>query len=340
MDLLCPAFQENNVPVVAISSNYYAPYIGVFIQSLINHASADHNYDIIVMEHEVSKENKRILCSLAGGKDNISIRFCNPAGLLPQLPANDRYPMEVCCRVFVPYLFSQYAKIITVGADMLLKRDIAELLTVDLGDSYIGATLDFPMSCYCIENRWFVKEHSMNIREYVKDYLGVENPSKYVNPELAVYDCEKFRSAISFEKMVSFVCSKSFLLFDQDILNELLYGKIKFLEPEWNIMLPLTQHSIQALLITPQASRQHYERAMENPAIFHWNGWPKPWVCPDVPYGNEWWEVAQQTPFMGHIISRMFYQLQKRQNHYLEKYGQEAEVWDPTPKIDRSKKRA
>ena len=42
-----PAFDENNIPVIVAASNQYAPYAGVFIQSLINHASREKNYDII-----------------------------------------------------------------------------------------------------------------------------------------------------------------------------------------------------------------------------------------------------------------------------------------------------
>lgn len=36
---LQPYFEENNIPVVLASSDLYAPYAGVFIQSLIDHAN-------------------------------------------------------------------------------------------------------------------------------------------------------------------------------------------------------------------------------------------------------------------------------------------------------------
>lgn len=71
---LLPAYSENNVPVIIACSNYYAPYAGVFIQSLADHATPEHNYDIIIMEREISQENKRLLSSLNKDRKNISIR--------------------------------------------------------------------------------------------------------------------------------------------------------------------------------------------------------------------------------------------------------------------------
>ena len=76
---LKPAFTENNIPVVITASNQYAPYAGVFIQSLINHAADNNNYDIIVLEREISDSNKSLLKLLINEHSNISIRFHNPS---------------------------------------------------------------------------------------------------------------------------------------------------------------------------------------------------------------------------------------------------------------------
>lgn len=76
---------------------------------------------------------------------------------------------------------------------------------------------------------------------------------------------------------------------------------------------------------------------MEHPYMLHWACKPKPWVCPDVPYGNEWWQTALRTPFIGHIIARMSDQQAKRRAYYKKRYGKEdVDIWDPSPKgIDR-----
>ena len=71
---LRPAFERNNVPVVLAFNNLYAPYGGVTIQSILDYASEENNYDIIIFESDVSEENKRLLKGLSTGHVNVSPR--------------------------------------------------------------------------------------------------------------------------------------------------------------------------------------------------------------------------------------------------------------------------
>lgn len=103
-------------------------------------------------------------------------------------------------------------------------------------------------------------------------------------------------------------------------------------------MIPLNYTQNHALLSLSGELKDTWEQASRSPAALHWAGRPKPWVCPDLPYGNEWWDVAMRTPFMGHIIARMISELQTRKEYYKSKYGQDAAVWDPVPAVDRNKK--
>lgn len=91
--------------------------------------------------------------------------------------------------------------------------------------------------------------------------------------------------------------------------------------------------------LVSEEHRNVYEQTLRNPYVLHWLNKPKPWVCPDIPYANEWWEVASRTPFMGHILARMFDALQTRKEYYKNKYGQDVAVWNPIPDVDRSKKK-
>lgn len=329
---LFPAFEHNNIPVVLASSNLFAPYAGVFIQSIINCSSTEYNYDIIVMEREISDENKRLLLSLVEGEENFCVRFYNPSKMLPYFHTDTRYPAEIFYRICAPFLLVHYERIVTTGVDIILKKDVAQFFFTDLGECYIGAVRDLPFQWSYAKGRPIRSSiNTIAAREYGEKVLKIQDPMDYVNGDVVVYDCKKVRANQNFEDVMCIAKNNTFLSVDQDILNIMMNKKIKFVDLCWNYMI-LTNHNSNKLIdMIPEKLRLDYEQAGKDPALIHWAGRPKPWVCPDVPLGNEWWEIAKQTPFMGHIIARMFDELQRRREYYLKKYGQEVAVWDPIP---------
>ncbi len=335
---LLPAYSENNIPVIISCSNYYAPYAGVFIQSLADHATPEHNYDIIIMEREISRENKRLLSSLTKDQ-HLSIRFFNPGSYLPELEGDTRYPSEILWRLYAPYLFESYSKIITIGIDIILTRDIAELFAIDLKGACVGAVRDIGAQGMYAENSNFRPSVStIRTREYFEQILKLREPLDYVNSDVVLYNAQRIREKYNFSGIASCIRQNEFLAVDQDALNILQEGDILFISPEWNFMIPLNYRQNRIFPLASEELRAAYRRASDYPAVLHWADRPKPWVCPDVPYGNVWWEVAQRTPFMPHIVVRMIDELQKRKEYYKGKYGQDVAAWDPVPKVDRSKK--
>jgi len=198
----------------------------------------------------------------------------------------------------------------------------------------IGAVPDiFWQGFYKIDYVFAVNK--MSAHEYHKRVLGTKDPMSYVCTGLVLYDCKMFRKEMDWQTIISVAKSKPFMWADQCELNALLEGKIKFLEPAWNIEIPTNARSQYAVDSAPAETRQAYARALEKPGLLHWAGVPKPWVCPDVQYGEEWWETAMRTPFTGHIIARMFDALQTRRDYYRGKYGKEVAVWEPVPDVPR-----
>lgn len=338
---MLPAFQKNNVPIVIACSKYYAPYAGVFIQSLIEHTSPEQNYDIIVMERELTDEQKKLLLSLAEGRENCSIRFCDPSNFLTDLPEEDpRFPHEVYWRVCAPHFFTQYKKIISMGIDLILKKDIAALFSIDIGNACVGAVRDIEgQGAYIGDSIARPSVSNIKMREYIDHILKLKDPFHYVNADVIVFNAEKYRKKYSLEEITRLIKRKDILGLDQDVLNILAEDELAFLPQEWNLMIPLNAHQCQDHARAPESLKIAYKQASLSPAVLHWSARPKPWVCPDVPYGNEWWEVAKRTPFMGHILSRMFDALQTRREYYKNKYGQDAAVWDPVPAVDRSRRK-
>ena len=71
---LKPAFDNNNIALAMSSSNEYAPYVSVLIQSIIDNAKSSNNYDILVLNKDISDNNKKLISEHMNA-GNISVRF-------------------------------------------------------------------------------------------------------------------------------------------------------------------------------------------------------------------------------------------------------------------------
>lgn len=331
-----PAFEQNNVPVVIAANNLYAPYAGVFIRSLLDHAGEENNYDIIIFQRDISNENKRLLAGLAAGHTNVSIRFYDPSPLFASLPYADgehHFPLEVYYRIVAPHILNYTGRMITVDVDMLLKTDIARLLDEDLGGCGVGGVCDVAISGrYLCDSILF--SNNTKVRDYFQNVcgFGVDDLKNYVNGGLLLFDREKYVRELDIETILNTARQGRYFFEEQDALNVLMKGRIKLLDFAWNVR---TRANTDVAKFIDAGSKRYdgaCERAYENPYLLHWASRPKPWVCPDVPWGNEWWQTALRTPFVGHIIARMMDELEKRRTYFRNRYGKEVSAWDPSPK--------
>lgn len=330
---LSPAFTQKNVPVVIAANNLYAPYAGVFIQSLLDHAGEDHNYDIIILNRDFSKENKRLLKGLAVEYANVSIRFYDPSPVFASFKFEEQhFPLEVYYRIIAPHILNYPGRLITVDADMLLKTDIARLMDENLEGCSIGGVRDVMLNAMYLCD-YTSPTKNIKVRDYFQNVCGFDDLKNYTNGGLLVFDREKYVRELDVEIILNAARQRRYVYEEQDILNVLMAGKIKHLDFAWNLQLPLQQRFSKLIETVSKTDNGAYERAYEAPYILHWAAKPKPWVCPDVPYGNEWWQTALRTPFVGHIIARMLDMQESRRAYYRKRYGKEnVEVWDPTPK--------
>lgn len=338
-----PAFNENNVPLVIYVSNFYAPYAGVFLKSLIDHADPFRNYDIIILQKDISFENRRLLTGMADGFQNISIRIPDSSPLFQRLSectGNGRFPQEIYVRNLAPYYLKCYEKIIVTGVDTLLREDIALLYdyefdkNISVGGVPDALVLGQVMQGY-IPNVLNGKE--MSVGRYLKEILHLKTLSKYINADCLVINREKYIETIPLPDLVEIIQTNSFALTDQDVLNTIFRDKISFIDAAWNVMIPTSESSRKVVEAVLQKDEWGFRKANESPCMLHWISRPKPWICPDVPYGGEWWKTAMTTPFVGEIIARMQDGLLDRKKYYISKYDAEVQAWDPAPmNVDRS----
>ena len=296
-----PAFNENNIPIVFSASDYFAPYSSVFIQSIIEHSKSTNNYDIIILQRNISERNQQFLLSMIENRDNFSIRFVNPRYLLHgnQLFITSSVQAEESYyRVLVPYILKGYKKIIATDCDLIVCADIAELFYMDLNGKTIGAASDAVFQGY-------YSEHP-SLHEYCNTILPMKNPYSYVNTGVLLIDVEKFRKKKDVVELVKFISTHNFQIQEQDALNLLFEDDIYHFDIAWNMYAYV--NDVLKIVIdnyTPLKAKEAYYIAHKDPKILHWAAQPKPWDVPDIDYGYKWWQLAYKTPFFGTFIARI-----------------------------------
>ncbi|MBF1050990.1 MAG: glycosyltransferase family 8 protein, partial [Peptostreptococcaceae bacterium] len=296
-----PAFESNNIPIVFSCSNYFSVYSSVYIKSIIKNSSSQNNYDIIIFEKEISKENKKMLLSMISGMKNFSIRFYNPKAFL--LGVNfyvnsENQSEEAYYRILAPYILQSYDKIIVTDADLIVTTDIAELLKIDLNNKSAAIALDAVWHGLYNEQR--------DIRKYVNTKFPMKNPYNYVNTGVIVFDNNKFITNYGIDYVIKFVQKENFIIQEQDALNLMMEGDIEFLDISWNFYVHVNDN-IKKLFenYSPIEIKKIYYKASKNPKIIHWASQPKPWTEPTIDLANIWWDLCSQTPFYHIVIDRL-----------------------------------
>lgn len=296
---LLPFKKENNILIVLMSSNEYVPYVAVFLQSLVSHASPEYYYDIVILEKKINDENKKKLGNIAS--DNISIRFYNPCyivGTANFYIAHEVYAEEAYYRMLTPWILEDYDKAIVMDSDIIVKNDPALLYNEDVGDYYAAGVAD-------IAFQGILRTTVPGTYEYCVNEMKMNDPFKYINTGVLVMNLKKWRDNFTIKYILQLANTKKFRIQEQDILNVLLEDKIKYLNIKWNFYVPVSEFLNNSINCAPYAGYQEYKEAGENPFFIHYAGVPKPWNDPSILMGNEWWKYARQTDYYEVLLTKL-----------------------------------
>ena len=301
-----PAFEKNNIAIAITSSDEYAPFLGVLIESIIRNSSDCYNYDIIVLSKEITEKNKRLLLMEIATKNNFSIRFFEIGSYLCNYKFHTGYhitPMTYCRLALVDVL-KEYPKTIYLDCDVIINSDIAELYNCDMGNNFIAAAVDTVMAG--LDNSPEKDAYRKEQLEYNINELGVKEVFKYFNAGIIVLNLKELRKKYNAEDLLDLAASKDWKWFDQDVLNKICYGRVYLLEQKWNYMCHrLDAEGDSTEKLAPKEIYDAYCDAGINPKALHYCGRTTPCFAPLADNAYYFWKYARTTPFYELIIHKM-----------------------------------
>ncbi len=288
-NILSPVF-PNAVPVVfGADDGFFIPLV-VCVQSLVENTSADRCYDIVVLANKFRPQYVSLLQKIAEGRSNVSIRVYDVAPFLAQydlgkLKTGHRLTSAAYYRLFIPEIMQDYDKALYIDGDTVLLEDIAHLYDFDISGCYAGVVRDYNI----------IRDMSSSFKAHVKGLLGMEDTTQYFNSGVLLLDIAAMRRDFPLDFLMEQAELKGAKHHDQDVLNSLFYGKVRFLPPRWNCMW-----QNEELYSPVEGGRE----ALENPALVHYPGGGKPWLRGGSirPAAKHYWRCALRCPYAEEIV--------------------------------------
>lgn len=292
-----PACANNNVPVVFSVTDNYCKYLSVALQSVIDHAASNHNYDIIILTDNVNDTNQLILQNQM--PKNFSLRFYNMQGFIEKYKLNTwfytgRLAPAAYFRLFVPEILQGYKKCIYLDTDIIVQADLYDLYQEDLGDAYVGAVKD-------------VLQWEPEKQQYFTNHLKMDNPNEtFFNSGVLLFNLESIKKNDIVSKFLSVAQINCKYYHDQNVLNAVCEGHVKYLSPKWNMITSSwfykDYHSVP-FKADYSAFAANIRAALSGDIkIVHYATWTKPWQNPSLPWAQAWWNVARRSPFYEIIL--------------------------------------
>lgn len=300
-ECLQPAFQENNIAVALAANNYFVPYLATTLASVIMHASSKNNYDVLILTHDIQPENKKMLAQMIEGKDNFCIRYVDPAPLLSgyDLFTRGHFSIETYYRLVLPKLLIHYSKILYLDSDLVTETDVAELFKEQVTGYFLAAARD-------ADTAGLYNGFEPDKKEYTDHVLKLKKPYDYFQAGVILFNLDEFRKQYTTEQILEFAEKEDWQLLDQDILNKLCEGNVKYVDMSWNVMVDFDHVRVSKIIrMSPQWLYHMYMEARKKPKIIHYAGPQKPWLYPEMDMGSVFWKYAKNTPYYEIMLYRM-----------------------------------
>ncbi len=284
---------QNNdtVHVVFATDDRYAPFLGVTLQSLIEHINKSRNYCIYILINEILQSNVVKIHRIVDNFPNINIKFIFIKEKIATFNSfyfhQSSLTIAAYYRLLLPSFIPECKKVVYLDCDLIIQSDIANLFDIDIGKNYIGACPDLGVTY--INSEW-IKDIVANMPN-----RGLF-PNEYINSGVLLINLDIMRLEHVEDKLIAIAQQRDLIWQDQDVFNIVCKGRIVYLKSGWNYVMHCYRE--KELL--------NMSCCLEKTSIFiiHFArpGY-KPWENIESEYVNLWWFYARKSPFFEGILN-------------------------------------
>ena len=292
----------DDVVLVFACSDNFVPYLSVAVQSIIENASLNRNYDVIVLTRDLSPTSMITLTRQCQVTPNVGIGFLDVDAALGdiELPHHGHFRPETYFRLLAPSLLPNVAKAVYLDSDLVVNHDVAELFDIDVTGYLVAATRD-------ADTIGQIDGYDSTVGPYLKDELGMNDPHDYFQAGVILMNLAEIRTSIAPEEFLKVATMRNWRWLDQDVLNRLINGYYLRIPMKWNYLadwqfLRRTHIVAQA----PKDVREEYDEARSDLCIVHYAGPDnRPWLYPNSDLAGLFWFYARRSPYLEELRSQL-----------------------------------
>lgn len=263
----------------------------VCLTSLLSNAKDDTYYDVFILYSKAETLKKEQLDRLPLYYKNCRIQYREVDGVFDKAFEIRGITTPAYYRLLIPELIPEYDKVIYSDVDVIFRMDLSDLYSMDLSDCYIAATRDLGLNLSKDGLDYIDSMPELEVGDYLQSGFIMLNSRKIREDGLVVKFKEQAKRKLKFQ--------------DQDILNIVCNGKVKFLSLEYN----MTDYSFYYSIRERRLLYKWFDDTMIDNALsngnLHFNG-HKPWKKYCVNF-DIWWEYYRKSPFFDEKFYFDFY---------------------------------
>ncbi len=291
----------NDVVVVFACSENFVPYLSVAVQSIVDNASPNRRYDIIVLTRNITPASMITLSRQVKGA-NTGIGYLDVDAALGdiELPHHGHFRPETYFRLLAPQLLPNVDKAIYLDSDLIVNDDLAKLYDYDVTGYKLAATRD-------ADTIGQIDGYDATVGPYLKDELGMDDPHDYFQAGVLLMNLAELRRTVTPEEFLAISTERMWRWLDQDVLNKIVNGHYLRLPMRWNYLMDW-QHLRRTHIVAnaPQEIQDEYDEARRDPAIVHFAGPDnRPWLYPDADGAELFWHYAMRSPYIEEIRAQL-----------------------------------
>ena len=286
------------VPVVFSVNKEFIPYCGVTISSILKNRSPDFFYDFVILH--IGLTPYVIKRFTEGCKErNCSVRFVDVSSFFSEkiLRQIESSSIKSYFRFAICDIMAKYEKAIYLDSDIIVRRDVASLAETDLSGYVLAAVQD-------AETAGLYNGYRATRKKFAEKRLKFNNPYDYFQDGVLVYNIKEFKKLVSFEQLLA-LARQEWDLAEQDILNYIAQGHVKYLDMAWNVLNDWAGIRRKDIIgIAPESLREQYEQARNDPYIIHYAGLQKPWGDPKTDMAEYYFQAEHMSALFEDIQTR------------------------------------